>query len=89
MGDSSTGSPTKEVNHFISITQPQTGRYSIMLTDVQAGDYQLSIRAFSSDGTSQPANVETGHLEKGAQIKFLLDYTSNPGATSSLTRSQD
>jgi hypothetical protein len=76
----------KQVNHFIQVTQPKTGRYSVLLTGLRAGQYQLSIRAFSRDGSSQPELVETGDVRQGSKVTFDLDYTSAPGTALSVTK---
>jgi hypothetical protein len=85
IGNNSEGA--KEIDHFLDISQPKTGVYFIMLTSVRAGDFQLSIRAVSKDGTSQHLISESGHLKQGSRLMFKLNYSSVPGAVSSLTRS--
>ncbi len=81
--EDSMGAPSGS-NHFITIVQPTDGKYSIILTAAQTGNYELSIRAFSSDGASQPEILHKGYLQKGSQSTLILNYTSAPGAVSSL-----
>lgn len=85
--EDSLGGPAKAGSRFIYITQPQSGKYTITLTTLRAVNYHLSISAFSSDGKPQPGIVQKGHLTRGAQIKYVLYYSSTPGAVSSLTAS--
>jgi hypothetical protein len=74
-----------QVNHYIQISAPKDGEYSIVLSAVNAGDYVLSVRAFSSDGSSQPELLRHGHLQENSHARFLLEFASAPGATSSLS----
>jgi hypothetical protein len=85
LADDTGVSQEKQINHFINIAQPETGRYVIVLTGLKSSDYRLSIRAFSRDGKSQPEILKTGHLAIGAQIKFALEYTPATGSVSSAT----
>jgi hypothetical protein len=86
LGSNESSNVSNETAHNIHIDQPQDGPYILTLNGLSAGEYKLIIRTFAGDGSAQPAIQYAGQIAPGEKILFQLNYTSQPGAVSSLTK---
>jgi hypothetical protein len=87
IGNAETGQAGTLVSHQAQILQPLEGTYVVTLTGLQPGSYDLVIRAFSIDGSSQPPLEAKGSITRQGQITFQLVFSSALGRISTLTKS--
>ncbi len=87
IGNAETGQAGTLVSHQAQILQPMEGTYVVTLTGLQLGAYDLVIRAFSRDGSSQPLLEVKGNITRQGQITFQLVFSSARGRISTLTKS--
>ena len=80
-----TEAPATTSDHLVTIFQPSVGRYVAVIQGLTAGSYNVSIRAFSQDGSAQPPIVLHGMAEQGSTFTYVLNYLSTPGSTSTVT----
>jgi hypothetical protein len=80
-----TGAAPTETSHSANIFQPIGGKYTLVVTGFAKGAYQLSIRAFSEDGTPQPSILLSANAVPGSASTYVVNYVSTPGATSTAT----
>jgi len=69
----------------VDIFQPSQGIYMVTLTGLQLGTYTLSVRAFSQDGSPQPAVSLQGAAEPGSSSTVTVQYSSIPGSFPTVT----
>jgi len=82
-----TGEPATETTHLLGVFRPAEGEYDLLLTGLQTGPYELSVRAFSRDGADQPPILEKGNIQTLSSIRFRLIFSAT--AISTLTRLPD
>lgn len=80
LSDDDTDEPATGVRHIVQIRRPQDSQYTIMVNGVKQGDYTLSIDAYSTDGSIQPALRIPGTVILGAPAIFTLQYDTTPGS---------
>lgn len=80
-----TGAKPTETGHSAEIFQPRDGIYRLVVTGFGKGPYQLSIRSFSQDGSSQPPILLQGTAEPGSSFTYIVKYSSTPGSTTVAT----
>lgn len=83
LDDSVTGAPPTAVDHSISLSQPQQGQYTLVLTGIGAGPYTLSARGYSQAGVRSGAVTLPGSIAVGSSTTFVIQFAS--GASPSLT----
>jgi hypothetical protein len=84
--DDETGEPPVGKSQFVDIAQPAQGIYSINLVGLQLGSFMFSVHTRTTDGASQVDAQIPGIAGPGSNTGFTLQYSSNPGASSSLVR---
>jgi concanavalin A-like lectin/glucanase superfamily protein len=81
-----TGAPATETSYSVPIFQPLQGAYDIVVTGLKLEAYTLSVRAFSQDGSAQPALIVQGVTAPGVATSFRIQFSSLPGTKSTVTR---
>jgi hypothetical protein len=82
--DDTTGEIDTHPAHMVLIPTPKQGMFTIVAQGVNSGQYTISIRAFSQDGSPQPLIVITGNAVPGSTSTYAINYSSTPGATSAV-----
>jgi len=85
MANDITSAAPRETAHSAEIFQPATGSYTVVATGFSKGLYQLSIGAFSQDGSSQPRILVTGNAQPGSTFTYTLAFNAASGSTPVLT----
>jgi hypothetical protein len=80
-----TGAAPTETARSAEIFQPAAGSYTVVATGLSKGLYQLSIRAFSQDGSSQPPILVTGSAQPGSTFTYTLAFNPAIASTPVLT----
>jgi hypothetical protein len=80
-----TGDPPSGQSHTVNVFQPTTGTYTIIVAGLQLGQYQFGVRAYSQDGSAQPALSIPAIASVGSTSTFQIQFSSTPGETSTLT----
>ncbi|MGO9270375.1 MAG: choice-of-anchor D domain-containing protein [Terriglobia bacterium] len=84
--DTDPNEPATEPSNLLDVFQPTPGVYTITVSRAQTGPYSLSIRGFSSDGSSQPPITLNGTTAPGVTATYQTTYSPTPaGANLSLT----
>src|SRR5258708_409210 len=87
LGNEETGDPsTAQTGHTVDIPTPVTGIYQVRIAGVESAQYTLGIRAFSQDGSAQPALTMPGVTALGSVSLFNIQFASEPGAISQVRR---
>jgi hypothetical protein len=79
-----TGQAGQPISHQAQVIRPVQGNYDISVMGVHDGPYELSVRAFSRDGSAQPLLSRRGTIKAGSLFRFVLAFTSEPGHNSRL-----
>src|SRR5205814_9874026 len=82
--DELTGAARASTMHLVNAFQPAVGNYQLIVTGLRPGLYALTINGRSSDGTAQPMIQVPGVTGVGSTSAFQIQYSSTPGATSSV-----
>jgi len=87
LGNEETGDPsTAQTGHTVDIPTPVTGIYQVRVAGVESGQYTLGIRAFSQDGSPQPALTMPGVAALGSVSLFNIQFAPQPGAIAQVRR---
>lgn len=84
--DDITGDAPATVNHSINVFQPMQGSYSLVLTGMSKGPYNLMAQGYTLTGTRVGAVTVSGNTALGFSSTFKIEYAS--GATPLLTVTQ-
>jgi len=74
LDDDATGEAATEVGHYLQVLQPQAGTFRLVLVGLRQGQYALSLRAFSRDGSAQPPVLFQGNIDAGQTNSFDVAY---------------
>jgi hypothetical protein len=85
--DDVTGDPPTETGHICQIQRAPVGVYEVTLIGLAPRTYEVSLRAFSQDGSAQPPIVITGTAVPGVTSSLLVEYASTPGSTTGVSGS--
>jgi hypothetical protein len=72
--------------HTIQIFQPPQGAYTLVVMGLKADQYQVSIRAYSQDGSAQPPLDILGIAAASSTSTFRVTFTSAAGTSSEVVR---
>jgi hypothetical protein len=75
-----TGELSDQTSHLVIIPLPTTGTYQIHVVGIKEGSYDLSIAAFSRDGSEQREVLLTGTTAPGQVDRYTITYSPEPGA---------
>lgn len=78
--DTETGLQATGITHSVSIFHPTDGTYSITVTGLELGTYNLVVAPFAADGTRRPEVQIFGIADRGAQTTYRLDFLAESGA---------
>jgi hypothetical protein len=78
--------PATSTTYSVGSLLPKDGTYTVQLTGLQAGSYQLGIKSFDVNGKAQTYILTPGIANVGSSSTFRVQYVSTPGATSTVTR---
>jgi hypothetical protein len=84
--DDEIGGLATGTNHSVQIFQPAAGAYQVSIIGLKLGLYDLSLRAFSSDGSDQPALSVAGIAGVGSTSSFQIQFSSTPGTVTTVSR---
>jgi hypothetical protein len=84
--DEQTGAAPTEFSHVVDIFQPGRGNYQIIAAGLHLGTYVLVVRPFSQDGSAQPELSMSDIANVGSTSTFQVQYSSTPGAKSTVAR---
>jgi hypothetical protein len=84
IGDDVDGSSATGENHMVQILTPVQGTYQIVVTGLQPGLYSVLVHLYSQDGSPQALARFQGIAALGSSSSYQIQYTSTPGATSSV-----
>lgn len=73
-----TGKPAEDVYHLVQLNRPASGTFTVILTGIASGQYQLFVKARSSVGAPQAPVALTGSIVTGQTVMFSLPYSKNP-----------
>ncbi|MGH9396528.1 MAG: dockerin type I domain-containing protein [Terriglobia bacterium] len=77
--------PPTSTGYSVDIPQPLQGTYTIVVQGLQTSSYNVIIRAFSQDGSPQPAAVLQGNVEPGSTSTTTVQFDATPGSTPTMT----
>ena len=84
LADDVTEEPAATCVTTLNVNQPMEGKYTLLITG--SGDYQLSIRAFAKDGSSEPPITKEGTAVSGATEKFIISFIKSPGGITTIRK---
>ena len=84
--DEQTGAVPTEFSHIVSIFQPGSGNYQIVLAGLHSGTYAFAVTAFSQDGSAQPVVVVQGVATVGSISSFQIQFSSSSGSSTTVAR---
>src|SRR5258706_15256294 len=70
---------TSKGSQIVTIDQPSKGIYTLYITALHSGPYDVSLRAFSWDGSRKPPLDIQGKLKQGASVYLKFKFDPQPG----------
>lgn len=86
LSDLSTGLPATGTTHSIQVFQPISGTYNLSVTGLKVGAYQLTVAAYSPDGSRQPVVSVPGVMGSGSNSTYSVSFSPTMGSSASLVR---
>lgn len=72
--------------HLVQAFRPHPGPYTVVVTGVAPGQYELGFNAYSQDGAAQSAVSIPGIADVGSSSSFQIQFDSTPGAKPQVVR---
>ena len=80
-----TGQGATATGHFVDVFQPSIGSFGINVIGLNPTTFTLRIRAYSQDGSAQPALSVSGVSGSNSISQFKVQFSSIAGSTPTVT----
>ena len=74
------------ITHSVNLFQPSQGKFSVSITGLKLGPFELTIAPFSVGGKAQPRTSIVGIASPGSENAYEVQYVSSDGGQSQATQ---
>jgi hypothetical protein len=84
--DDETGALSSTSSHSVHVFQPPPGTFTVVLSGLHLGTYELSVRAISFDGSAPLPILMQGIANAGSTATYVIQFAATPGVASTVAR---
>jgi len=85
LDDDATGASATQTSHYVYISSPVKGSYSVSVVGLIQAGYNLVLGGFSQDGNAETSVDLSGSVSSGSLVSYGVSFDPSPGASLSIT----